>query len=187
MSLNDILKSIKAEAEEEARKIKDESKIEIDKLKKQLGELTKKDQEKLLADFRIAMEKKVKQIKFQKESAKKTALLKKKRELLDKVYDKVIEKITNNDKTYEQVIKKVVNELPQIKDAEIMLAKENTEKTKKALKSAGVKLKIAKDTKEAKAGFVLKSETLEIDNTIETLVEQARGETEIEVSRILFE
>ncbi|MBU4332145.1 hypothetical protein KKD19_02155 [Patescibacteria group bacterium] len=186
MSLTDILKTIKSEAEEEAEKIMDDGRQEEKKLKKELAGLIKKDQEKLLADFRNAMEKKVKQVKFQKESAKKTMLLKKKREILDSVYEQVIERIIGNDEIYGQVIKKATENLPSAKNSEIVLAGENPEKTKMALGAARLKYKISDETVEARGGFVLKSETLEIDNTVEALVGEIRNETEIEVCWILF-
>lgn len=186
MSLTDILKTIKSEAETEAQKIKEEAEIEIDELKKQLANKIAQEQTKLLANFRVAMEKKVKQAKFAKESALKTLILKKKREILNRVYDKVIEKIIGDDKVYASVIKKATEQLPKVDNAEIVLASGNPERTKKALGALRLKCKISDDTVETKGGFVLRSETLEIDNTIGALVEQIRDETEIEVSQILF-
>ena len=200
MSLNDILKTIKSEAESEAREIQEAGVQEESRLKKELAELVKKDQEKLLADFRLDMEKKVKQVKFTKESAKKTLLLNRKQKILNELYRQVVERVVSNGETYEQVIKKVVETLPNVKDAEILLATGNpstrfapsgsslrskiSDKTRKLL---GSKHAISDETIDAVGGFILKSKTLEIDNTVEALVEHARRETEIEVSGILFE
>lgn len=187
MSLNDILKTIKAEAEAEAKEIRKQGEEEVKKIEARIDELSKKEREKILTRFKGELEKKVKQAKFVQESRTKTLILEKKQKILDTVYSKVIDKIIGDDKIYAEVIKKTADELPKVDEAEILLASKNPERTKRALGALRLKCKIADETIDAKGGFVLRSKTFEIDNTIEALVEQARADTEIEVCEILFE
>lgn len=186
MSLNNILKTIKSEAEAEAAEIHKQGEEEVKKIEARINELSKKEQEKILTGFRNEMEKKVTQAKFRQESRTKTLTLEKKRKILDKVYDKVIERIAMDSEIYAKVMGKIAECLPRVADGEIWLAKENSEKTKKVLKAAGVDYKMAEETVGARGGFILKSKTLEIDNTIEAVAREARESSEIEAGGILF-
>jgi len=186
MSLNNILKTIESESEKEAEEIINNGEKEALKIETLVEEESKKEQKKILAQFKVEMEKRVKQIKFQKESAKKTALLKKKRKILDNIYEQVVELVIGDNELYGQAIKKIIAGLPQTEDSEITLADNNPERTKTALGAAQLKYKISDKNIGSKGGFILKSKILEIDNTIETLILQTRAETEVEASEILF-
>ncbi|NQU77540.1 hypothetical protein HQ544_02475, partial [Candidatus Falkowbacteria bacterium] len=182
--------------EKEAEGIKKEAGKEIDELKKKLNDATKKASEKILASFKMEMEKKVKQARFKKEAELKTLSLQKKQEVIEKVYDMALDKLASGEGAYQQVIEQAVERMPQVSDGEIVLAEGKRGETeiivKKSRPGSGrdkpnKDYKIATQTVKSKGGFVLESPSLRIDNTLESLVEQVKDETGVEVAKVLFE
>lgn len=186
MPLQDILKSIKQDGKKEADKIKKSADVEIRELEKERDEVIKKASEKILAGFKMEMEKKVKQAKFKKEAELKTMSLEKKQEKIEKVYEMVLEKLSGGDEAYQRIIERAVENLPNVDDGEIMLADNRHGETEIIIKKSNKNLKIATQTVKSKGGFVLESPSLRIDNTLESLVEQVKDSTQVEVAKVLF-
>jgi len=187
MPLQDIIKSIKKDAEKEAEGIKKEAGKEIDELKKKLNDATKKASEKILASFKMEMEKKVKQARFKKEAELKTLSLQKKQEVIEKIYDMALERLAGGEGAYQQVIEQAVERMPRVENGEIVLAEGKRGETEILIKKSNKDYKIATQTVKSKGGFVLESPSLRIDNTLESLVEQVKDETGVEVAKVLFE
>lgn len=188
MALNDILKSIRLDAEREAENIKKSAQIKISELEKKLNESVGRAGQKILADFKLGIEKKVKQVRFKKEAELKTLVLKKKQEIIEKVYALVLEKLASRGSSeYKKVIEKTVEKLPKVEKGKIMLADNKKGETEIIIKKSKADYKIATETVKSRGGFVLDSPVLRIDNTLESLVKQVRDETGVEVAKVLFE
>lgn len=187
MALNDILKSIQLDAEREADKIKKSAQIEISELEKKLNESIGRAGQRVLADFKLAMETEIKQAKFKKETKLKTLVLEKKQEIIEKVYALVLERLANKAGEYKKIIEQATAKLPKVRDGKILLADNKKGETEIIIKKSNTEHKISAETVKSKGGFVLDSPTLRIDNTVEALVLQSKDETGVGVAKILFD
>jgi len=185
MAISDILAQLEDEKEKALEQIKKEFEEELEKLNAEYEE-KRKAQANSIKDRTSSAKMRI------KDKAETTALmenknelLKGKRKLLNKVFEKLVEELvssSNNSKFLEGLVQKIAKEY---KEGELIPSKGQKENVEKAAK--GTNFKISSETTDKKGGFIFRSGQVQIDSTYESIVEsQMRDDLESETSNILF-
>ncbi|MFH1392606.1 MAG: hypothetical protein ABIG90_02945 [bacterium] len=156
MALQNILQKIDLESEKEIQEIKKQSGKQIKKNLSQAAEQAGKIKAKSIENFQKEKLEEAKQILRDKKNDGRRIVLERKREILDIVFQEALEKLKKSDT--EELIIKLKKNLPQ--DGKIIDDKNN--------------------------GFKFVSENFEIDNTLLSLVAQARQKLEIKIAKMLY-
>ncbi len=119
-------------------------------------------------------------------------LLKSKRQLIDKVYDAVKEKILNlTNARYQKLI--LQSALPYVEDGdEVVISaldekRLNSEWVLKLSKASGKKVKLSTERHNFSGGVILRSTSYDKNVTIETIINEVKAKTETQVSTRLFD
>lgn len=187
MSFDDIIKSIQEEENKENEdiknntdkiisNIKDEYNVKIANAKNII--LSKKENELIkLSEAKI----------FKLKRKRNNNILLKKKELLDKVYNLVLEKMNNlSDEEYINFISKIIKNLPKNLSGIIMPANGKKDLTIKILKKIGANFDISKKEINFTGGFIFYSDKFNFDNTFESIIKKTRDKTETEIAKLLF-
>jgi V/A-type H+-transporting ATPase subunit E len=191
LGLQEILEKIKEETELKKQEILDKSFAErdriIDDAKKKADQILRKAEEEkakrvhqkvnaLVADYVIKSNLRITQVK---------------REILDSVYQEVLKRIIKDSKLYEQVLRFLFESLELKGDEEIFVSENEeilNEKFVEMLNSAkGWNLRLSEKKVKISGGFLAKGKNLQIDASLEKLMEILKEETEVHVSKILFD
>jgi V/A-type H+-transporting ATPase subunit E len=120
-----------------------------------------------------------------------------KQQLIEEVFDKVLEKLNNlEDSKYEQVIFDML--IASVESGEEVVVMSESGKKKlsadfigkvnKALEAAGKKgkIKISDETRDISGGFILMGQGVEVNNSFEAIIRLHRDEIEPKVAEIFF-
>ncbi|MBU0707544.1 hypothetical protein KKG41_04195 [Patescibacteria group bacterium] len=185
MALQDIVKTLEAEAEEELKQMQKKADEEISRLKDYYSKKTKETQEKLLNQAGIKAKKEAEMQLFTTKSELQRKVLARKREIIDEVYSEVLKKLKAlSDNEYRTIVKDLLADLPA--GGNILPAKGKEAITKELVKKASSDQKVAHESINSVGGFVWQSAKVNIDNTFEQLVRDIREKTEITVANELF-
>lgn len=188
MSLTDITNKILSDAKEKAEEITQESQKELDRV------LAEKNQKivQVIQDIKVhGKEKAIKiqeQTDFRERMVEKNADLSLKQELINQVFEDAKEKLMNlDDEQFVELMVKMLNASDKVENAEVITSKEKEDLIKKALKKGGLSYKISeKKLKKGQEGFILSSDIIEIDNTIDNYINNSKKEFSVEVAKRLF-
>jgi vacuolar-type H+-ATPase subunit E/Vma4 len=184
MALDQLLKSLASETEEEVKKIKEEGQKKIAGLREEYRHKEKLYREQILAAEKKEAERKVEQARFKAENEKKSRILSEKQQVLSAVFSESAAYLANlPESTQIKLLQRLINSLPREKEGKIIAAKASHAWLKKI---ASGHFHLAAENIPGQAGFIFSSPKLEIDNRYETLISQSRDELETEVARILF-
>ena len=188
MSLQDITNKILTDAHRETERILQASRAEIKKV------VVQKDKE--IAEAVQAIEEKGKekaaklkeQAMFKIRTMEKDTILKVSQELIDQVFAMAKNKLAQfSDSDFVKLMTAIFRNTPLIDNAEVRTSTAKKNLVSKAIKKAGLSYKIAKDhLPKDQEGFILISKTIEINCTIDNLVDSKKEEMESEVAEILF-
>ncbi|NLX70481.1 MAG: hypothetical protein GX024_06245 [Clostridiales bacterium] len=182
---NEADEIIKA-AQEKAQGVKEAKEAEAGRLKKQLTkenmELAREHKRRMLTAAHLEMRKKV---------------LAAKQEIMNEVFNGVIERIQDMpDDEYREIIASALLDLPLRGDEEVVfsvydehrLDQTFLDQVNELLNNQGIKgqLKLAPDRAQFKAGFVIRTRGMEINNSFESVVNTLRAEMEPQVAGVLF-
>ena len=187
MALEDITKTITEEAQAEAEKIKAAG-------DKQVAEIAIEGKEKVTAEEakinqRIEQEaqKVVERVKFQTNIAERNQLVAAKQKIVKEVFTKVLEQMGGLDEgKYVEFVTGLVNGLPDVDEGEIVPVEGKEELTKRIIDGSQKNFAVSADSIPGVGGFVFRSENIEINNTFAALLDEKKGDWEIEVSKVLF-
>jgi len=188
MSLQDITKKILSDAQKEAKKIMNENMKEINKITIQKDKEITAAVQALKEKGKEKATKLKEQAEFQARSIEKNAILEAKQELINQVYQAVKRKLAQlKDAEFINLMVGLLKNAPRLAEAEIITSVDKKDILARAVKKAGYSYKIAKKNLAAgQKGFILSSKTVEINNTIDNLVNSQRDELEVAVAKILF-
>lgn len=189
MAINDILNKIKDEANKKAafekqvidneiKKIKAEAE---DKAKERMAEIDQTAKEKMISIMEQA------KILAKMESRSET--LRHKRVVISEAYKSAIDELNAlDDKAYTDLLtsmfKSVLKSMPE---GELTIPANKKHQTQSAMKNAGVKYEIDKETNDFKGGFIVKNKKIEINLSFSYLMNNViRPHSELEVAEILF-
>ena len=183
MSLTDILNDINDEKQKALDKLETqfaEKIAEMDSLHEKRKEGLKKEYQNRVEEKRAGIEKKM---QAQTNMERKTLILAAKREVLNKTFASAIETLANS-KNYEAILSKLLSDVT-LKDAEVIVAKGKKPETINALKKAKKNYKIL-DEGDFTGGCIVISDSVEIDLSFETLVNDLRTDLETDIAHKLF-
>jgi len=195
MDTEQVVEKILSEAKAEADKIKAEAR---DKASKQEAELKakleefRKETEGLAA--KAAKEKKKRMLAGARMDMRKEHLTAKV-ELLNEVFEKTREKINSlPEKEYQEFMESLMHKAIESGDEEVIIGTEDGRLSNGLIKSVNRKLgpgfkgnlQLAKDTANIDGGFILRRGKIQVNVSVDVLLEKAREEMEIELSNDLF-
>lgn len=188
MSLDAILQKIKTDSETEIKKInKDEQKQLVEFAKKTKRELIslKRDFEEKLTEKK---EKFLENARNETDFHAKNEILGKKQKLIDEIYEKTAKKIGNNSSEYySEIINNLIEELPSKTGGQIHCAEKDKKLISDILRKKSLAHKISNEYLDSNdSGFIFKTENIDIDNTLKTIIRQIKEKTIIEIGKILF-
>ncbi|MFH1367373.1 MAG: V-type ATP synthase subunit E [Patescibacteria group bacterium] len=185
MALEQLLKSLVLEAEEEIKKIQEEGKKKVAALKEDYRRREKIYQENILVEEKKEAAKKIEQAKFQAENEKKSRILAEKQKILAAIFSESATQLADRpENSQTKLLQQLIDRLPREKEGKIIATKASHAWLKKIL--AHGHFPLASENIPGQAGFIFSSPKLEIDNRYETLIDQSRDELETEVAQILF-
>ena len=187
MSLSDIIKSINQSAEDEVAILHKQNQEAISNVQVEYQKKLSEAKTKLLKQAQIAADRKVSQANFEAKFAVVNHVLKQKRDLLTEIYNIALKRLASASKSdYEKLMVKLIKQLPQLSQGEIIPAKNDEAVIKKAVDIAKSSYIFSPQTTDSLGGFIFVSEGLEINNTLENVINNLKEQTETEVTKILF-
>lgn len=187
MALADIQQHIKDKAAEEVAKIQAKSSEDLKAHEAEWQERLKAEQERLRTEINRSAEAKLAQAKFVIGERAGTEVLKAKQAQLDTVYNEVKEELRGmNSAEYTKVITDLLKDLKDL-DGEVVTSKERSGEITEALKKAGAKAKVSKETIDTVGGFIFRSAEVDLDSTFEAILARVKEDTVIPVHKILFD
>lgn len=185
MALENILTSIKEEASTEAEGIlATAEKNASDILKQSKKEVARIESD---VDSRVSAEVNeiVQKARLEMSSKKQHQLLHVQRAAIENVFTSALEKLSSlDDAQYVNLMKSLLGRLPK-GDFVLHSASEKEALLSKAVSENGASYQMG-DGIDSKGGFIATSETLEVNLTFESLLEENRDSLELEVSEKLF-
>ena len=187
-----ILADARAEAEEIKKQADNKEAAEQAKLTEQLDEYKK--QTEILAE-KAGKDKKAHLLAAARMDIAKQFLAEK-RKLLDEVFDKARQQLRNlPDEQYRKLMTELMLEAVETGDEEVLIDKQENQIDQDFIKHINRKLgpgykgnlRLAANTQDIGAGFILRRGKIKNNVSIEVLLAQARKELEIELAKELFE
>ena len=197
MPLEKITERILKEAEKEAQRILIEARREAAEILKK----AENDAAVLKKDIVSLAQKEAKEVKGRLLSSARlearNLVLHQKQKGVEDVFKQSLETILSfNDSEYKQVFEKILLKNVVAGDEEIIISPRDTRRISDAfllrvnqtLKKRGIKgnLKLSKETRDIKGGFILKSDGVEINNSFTARLKFFREQLESQVLRILL-
>jgi len=189
-----ILKDAQTQADEIIARAREEAKAFLEEEKKKADE--KKNQ--VIAEAEAKAEEMKRRMLSTEALEVRKENLRAKQELLDEVFDKVIEALTNlPGDLYENLLMDMAVRAGMPGDSTLILSRNGREKLSKdfagklikKLADKGIKanIKISDEDMDISGGFILKFGDMEINNTFDALVRSQRVQYEPQVVQILFQ
>lgn len=188
-----ILQDADSKANEILEKARLQAKETIEKANEKAAARVKEISQK--SDYDISEKKRI--INSIVELEMRKDILATKQQLIEEVFDKVLEKLNNlEDKKYEQIIFDML--IASVESGEEVVVMSESGKKKlsadfigrvnKALEAAGKKgnVKISDETRNISGGFILMGQGVEVNNSFEAVIRLHRDEIEPKVAEIFF-
>ena len=193
MAVDDILKKIKADAEEVARKIVAEGQVAADAVAREARARADVQKRELRARAEQRAQEERNRITTLARLAARRELLDEKQALIDRVFDEVGRRIAEMEQgEYRQFITGLLRSTVESGDEEILIGKQESRLDQAFLNSVSKKLelsgglKLASERRPMSAGFILRSGRVETNCALSTILRDAREKLETEVAAILF-
>ena len=188
MALQDILSTISAKAQEEIKKIEQETTDALARIKEETQREIAKIEQEHQAKARALADEALRRTRMHARAEIKSAVLRKKRQVLDAFFENVKQKLKELDEQQKtSLFQKLAKTLPaSLHNATIITSPSDEKILKHALSHAGLAYQIeVRET--AQPGFVLLSPNVEISHTYEEIIKRMREDIETDVAKILFE
>lgn len=186
MALEDIIQSIKQKADQKADEILKDAKTQASKIAEQYAQQLAQKKEDIIKVTQQKSENKVSQGKFTINNKIKTEVLKRKKEHIDKIYEEIKAEFADKPNEFKKkFFKSLLDNIPDDNKGSISAAKSDLKLIKEIAKATDIK--VESDTVESVGGFIYTSPEMNIDYTLESIIDVQKRETEIQVSGILFE
>lgn len=187
MALEDILKKIEQEANQEIENIKLEWDNKIKKEKKSIDKKIKKMYEDEIQKVEKEIEQSERKRILDAKLEQRNVILKKKIEIINNIFSEVFEKILNyNENKYFNILIDLIKKGTETKDEEIILNEKDKKKFgDKILKVLKGKYKISDETRDIKGGVILKNGDIETNLSLDFIFKDKREKLEQEVGKII--
>ena len=193
MAVDDILKKIKADAEEAARKIVAEGQAAADVVTSEARERTGVQKKELRARAEQRAQEERNRITTLARLAARRELLEEKQALIDRVFDEAGERIAAMKQAeYREFIGGFLKNTVESGDEEVLIGEGERRLDQAFLDSVskelglGAGLKLASERRPISGGFILRRGRVETNCALSTILRDAREKLETEVAAILF-
>ncbi len=193
MAVDDILKKIKADAEEAARKIVSESQEAADAVAGQARARAEAQKKELRAKAEQRAQEDRNRITTLARLAARRELLDEKQGFIDRVFSEAGKKVAGMDQSeYRKFITGFLKSTVESGDEEVLIGETETRIDQAYLDSVSKEagwsggLKLSKERRPIAGGFILRSGRVETNCALETILRDAREKLETEVAAILF-
>ena len=193
MAVDDILKKIKADAEEVARKIVAEGQAAADAVAKEARTRADVQKKALRAKAEQRAQEERNRITTLARLAARRELLDEKQALIDRVFDEAGSRLAEMEQgEYREFIMRLLKDTVESGDEEVVIGKQESRLDQAFLNSVskelglGGGLKLASERRTMSAGFILRSGRVETNCALSTILRDAREKLETEVAAILF-
>lgn len=196
-NINNLTSKILSDAEERKESILKEANEEKAKIVSKKEALAKSEEatmvEKAKTEAKTAKERIISGAELRSRNEKLTA----KQAVIDKVFEKSIEKLCKmSDQEIKEFIKNKIVNADVVGDETIILNEKGNKlvdanllkeiNSELLVKGKKGELTINKEVRNFKGGFILEKDGIEINNTFEDLVNSERDDLEFEVAKVLF-
>jgi V/A-type H+-transporting ATPase subunit E len=193
MAVDDILKKIKADAEEVARKIVAEGQAAADAVAREARTRADAQKQELRAKAEQRAREDRNRITTLARLAARRELLDEKQALIDRVFDEAGRRIAEMQQgEYREFITGLLRSTVESGDEEVLVGEQESRLDQAFLNSVAKKLglggglKLASERRQITAGFILRSGRVETNCALSTILRDAREKLETEVAGILF-
>lgn len=193
MAVDDILKKIKADAEEVARKIVAEGQAAADAVAREARTRADAQKQELRAKAEQRAQEDRNRITTLARLAARRELLDEKQALIDRVFDEAGRRIAEMQQgEYREFITGLLRSTVESGDEEVLIGEQESRLDQAFLNSVAKKLglggglKLASERRQITAGFILRSGRVETNCALSTILRDAREKLETEVAGILF-
>lgn len=193
MAVDDILKKIKADAEEAARKIVAEGQAAADVVASEARARTDVQKKALRARAEQRAQEERNRITTLARLAARRELLDEKQALIDRVFDEAGERIAAMKQAeYRELIGGFLKNTVESGDEEVLIGEGERRLDQAFLDSVskelglGGGLRLSSERRPISAGFILRSGRVETNCSLSTILRDAREKLETEVAAILF-
>ena len=193
MAVDDILRRIKADAEEVARKIVAEGQAAADAVAREARTRADAQKQELRAKAEQRAQEDRNRITTLARLAARRELLDEKQALIDRVFDEAGRRIAEMQQgEYREFITGLLRSTVESGDEEVLIGEQESRLDQAFLNSVAKKLglggglKLASERRQITAGFILRSGRVETNCALSTILRDAREKLETEVAAILF-
>ena len=193
MAVDDILKKIKADAEEGARELVAAGQKDADEVLGAARARVESEREKMQAKARQRADEERNRIMTLARLSARRDLLNEKQALIDRVYDQTRKKILDMGRDeYRRFIGVFLKDAVETGDEEVIIGEGETRIDQAFLdeisKSLGLSrpLRLSSERRKIGGGFVLRSGKIETNCALDTILRDARAAFEADVAGILF-
>ncbi len=187
MALQDILDQIKKTAEAEIAKLDTERDESIAKITAEYAEKRKTRKIEMHDKIEDNCVKVKERAKIFAKMETRNLMLRKKREILEAVFNESIKNILASDQYVDMVATLLKKAAKEFNEGTVIPAKGKEAETQKAINSAGVSFKLSPNSAPIKGGFILVSGKVEVDFSIESLLlKELWGDLEMQLNQLLF-
>jgi V/A-type H+-transporting ATPase subunit E len=193
MAVDDILKKIRADAEEAARQIVAEGKAAADEVTAEARERIESQGGRMRAKARQRADEERNRIVTLARLSGRRELLNEKQRLIDRVFEETRKSIVEMGRDdYRRLIRAFLRDTHEAGDVEVIVDTNESridqgflDEVARELTGAG-RLTLSGERRDIGGGFVLRSGRTETNCTLETILRDAREKMETEVASILF-
>jgi V/A-type H+-transporting ATPase subunit E len=192
MAVDDILKKIKADADEAARKIVSEGQEAADVVAGEARARAEAQRKELRARAEQRAQEDRNRITTLARLAARRELLDEKQRFIDRVFDEAGKKVAGMDQSeYRKFITGFLKSTVESGDEEVLIGETETRIDQVFLDSASKEagwggLKLSSERRPITGGFILRSGRVQTNCALETILRDAREKLETEVAAILF-
>lgn len=197
MPLEKLIERIVNEAEREASQIRKKAEEERERILAAARAEAQEIKEKVLQSYRREAEEEKKRRVTTENLETRTALLGEKQDLIKSVIDEVVRSVKRMpEDEYIELLLRMISGVALRSKAEVILSASDrlrigetlVNKANESFRQAGVtsELSLSPETREMEGGFIIRSEGIEINSSIEALINSKREELEQRIAFILF-
>ncbi len=193
MAVDDILKKIKADAEDAAREILAEGRKDADEVLAAARGRAESEREKMQAKSRQRADEERNRIITLAKLAARRDILNEKQSLIDRVFEDTRKKLLEMARDdYRRLIGNLLKDSVEAGDQEVILDEGETRIDQafldEATRSLGLpgQLRLSSERRKIGGGFILRSGKIETNCALDTILRDARERLESDVAAILF-
>ena len=186
MSLEDIKNSIGENTQSQIKEIEAEGQKKINEINHLWSQKLESKKVEIAKMAKRKADQKVQKTEFSLQAQIQSEILNKKQDLISQAYKAALKKLTDlDDAKYLDLMEKLISRLPD-DQGEVISVKGKESLLKKALKNSKNKITLSENTCKGQGGFLYQSKNIDMDFTFDRLVDDAKKQTILDVTNILF-